>query len=545
MPFVQAQTMPVKVASQGRFDLSSPTVKLEKGEVLAGNGQIQRMNWQRAEEQARGYTANFAVTRFGWNKIAVRFLPSGDGEVELRLMGPFEAATAGRVYRQEVLWDAVEVSGAVLENGGFEEGAVGGIPFSGRSIPTGWKSGGGVVQRGAGLEGGNAARTWHNETLSATLKVKGGEPVTIRMQARAFVPAGYPEMRSLGGKTTPAQEAAKGFLKGANFGNYLEAPPGQSWGAKYTEADCAQMQREGFDHVRIPIAWHHYAGPGPEFKISDAAFAKVDYLVTNALKHRLNVIVNIHHFDAFTDDPTGQKAKFFSLWRQIAAHYAAAPKGLGFELLNEPKDKATTVAMNPIYAEAIKEIRKTNPSRVIFVGPGKWNSIDELGNLLLPDDDENLIVTVHCYEPFYFTHQGATWSGNDTKVKGIRFPGPPEKPLVPDPGLKIAKHVADWIQRYNTLPTERNPSSPASFRGKIKLARQWSDHYGRPVHMGEFGCFTTADAESRANFYRAFRKTLDEHQIGWAIWDWKAGFKYWDEKTQQPVPGMREAIFGR
>ena len=45
--------------------------------------------------------------------------------------------------------------------------------------------------------------------------------------------------------------------------------------------------------------------------------------------------------------------------------------------------------------------------------------------LRLPDDDENLIVTVHNYDPFYFTHQGATWAGPDTKVTGIRFPGPP------------------------------------------------------------------------------------------------------------------------
>jgi len=214
-------------------------------------------------------------------------------------------------------------------------------------------------------------------------------------------------------------------------------------------------------------------------------------------------------------------------------------------LLNEPKDNATTAVLNPIYAETIAEIRKTNPSRVIFLGPGKWNSIDELGSLLLPDKEDNLIVTVHCYEPFYFTHQGATWSGPDTGMTGIKFPGPPAKPLVPAPALKLRKGVLDWIERYNTLPAEQNPSGPLAFGGKIKLAHDWSTSYGRPIHMGEFGAYVRADAESRSRFCSAFRKTLDQNGIGWAIWDWKAGFKYWDDAARQPAPGMHEALFGK
>jgi endoglucanase len=115
MPFIPAQGQPVKIASQARLDLSSPSVNLEKGEILQGSGQIQRMNWLRGEAQDRGYTANFAVTRFGWNEIALRFLPSSNGPVELKLMGPWEEASPGNVFRQEILWDALELAGAVLE----------------------------------------------------------------------------------------------------------------------------------------------------------------------------------------------------------------------------------------------------------------------------------------------------------------------------------------------------------------------------------------------------------------------------------------------
>lgn len=344
---------------------------------------------------------------------------------------------------------------------------------------------------------------------------------------------------------TPAHKALEKFRRGANLGNYLEAPPGQNWGAKYTEADFKNISAEGFDHVRLPIGWHHYAGPAPDFVLSKEIFQKVDFLVTNALKHGLSAIVNIHHFDEFTTNPAAHSEKFYKLWEQIAAHYKSQPMSLAFELLNEPKDAATTLVMNPIYGEAIKRIRKTNPDRTIFVGPGKWNQVTELANLKLPENDKNLIVTVHCYDPFYFTHQGASWAGPDPKATGIVFPGPPAKPLVPDPALGLRPHVVRWIQSYNSLPTELNPSSPQVIRKAMKTAHDWGQQNNRPIHVGEFGCYTKADPESRARFYSEFRKILDEYKLAWAVWDWKAGFRYWEDKTSAPAPGMRKALFGK
>ena len=273
----------------------------------------------------------------------------------------------------------------------------------------------------------------------------------------AFVPANPPEMQPLTNRNSAAHQAARRFMHGVNLGDYLEAPPGQNWGGSYSEKDFATIRAEGFDHVRLPVGWHHYAGPGPDFKLSGEIFAKADFLVTNALNQHLAVIINIHHFNEFTTDPAGQTDKFLAIWRQVAAHYAKLPETAAFELLNEPKDAAKTAVLNPIYQRAIRVIRETNPRRAIFVGPGQWNNVAELRNLVLPADDDNLIVTVHCYEPFYFTHQGASWAGPDVRGTGIEFPGPPAKPLAPDPALKLNPWVLDWIQRYNTLPTDRNP----------------------------------------------------------------------------------------
>ena len=358
-----------------------------------------------------------------------------------------------------------------------------------------------------------------------------------------LTPSNPPEMKPIASRDTPAYQAARLFRRGANLGNYLEAPPGQNWGVTVSAGEFAIMHAEGFDHVRVPVGWQHYAGPAPDFALSPEIFGRVDFVVTNALKNHLAVMINIHHFDELDTNPAAATDEFLKIWEQIALHYRAFPARLAFELDNEPHAKATTAVINPIYARAIAEIRRTNPHRTIFVEPGNWGGIEELKDLVLPPDD-NVIVSVHCYEPFYFTHQGATWAGADTKVTGIRFPGPPATPLVPDPSLKLNPWVTNWIARYNTLPTDKNPSSPIAFAGKIKLARAWSDDYGRPVHFGEFGCFTTADPVSRANFYAAFRRACEADNLGWAIWDWSAGFRYWDKQNRQPMPGMRTALFG-
>ena len=350
-------------------------------------------------------------------------------------------------------------------------------------------------------------------------------------------------MKPLANRDSPAYQAARLFRRGVNLGNYLEVPPGQNWGVTFSADEFAIMHAEGFDHVRVPIGWQHYTGSAPDFTLSPEIFARADYVVTNALANHLAVMVNIHHFDELDRDPAGNTEKFTAIWRQIAAHYRNFPNQLAFELDNEPHENAKTAVMNPLYARAIVEIRQTNPRRTIFVEPGNWGSIGELKNLVLPPDD-NLIVSVHCYDPFYFTHQGATWAGPDPKVIGIQFPGPPATPLVPDPALKLNPWVRDWIHNYNTLPAGKNPSSPIAFEGKIKLAREWSAYYGRPVQMGEFGCYTMADPASRARFYAAFRHALDREHLGWAIWDWSAGFRYWDKPNNRPLPGMREALFG-
>jgi endoglucanase len=320
---------------------------------------------------------------------------------------------------------------------------------------------------------------------------------------------------------SPAHRTTALYRRGVNFGNHLEMRRFNE--DRYKESDYTRVKAAGFDHVRIPIGWHLHTGPAPDFVIEPKFFGVVDQMVQRARVAGLRVVLNIHHFDDLTDDPWSQTNKFCAIWRQVAGHFRDE-NDVVFELLNEPKDKATAEVMNVIWAQGIETIRKIAPERTIMVGTARWNSTDTIDALKLPEGDRNLIVTVHCYEPFLFTHQGATWAGNDPMTVGIRFPGPPETPIEKNPKA-TNRWVDKWIADYNTLPTDQNPSSAKAFRPRIEKAAKWGREHGRPVYVGEFGAIKLADQKSRANYDRTMIETCEEFGVGWAAWDWNAMFE--------------------
>src|SRR5262245_40504961 len=57
-------------------------------------------------------------------------------------------------------------------------------------------------------------------------------------------------------RDTPAHLAARRFMRGVNLGNYLEYAPGDpARNQSYSTNDFRQIRDEGFDHVRVPVAW--------------------------------------------------------------------------------------------------------------------------------------------------------------------------------------------------------------------------------------------------------------------------------------------------
>ncbi len=299
--------------------------------------------------------------------------------------------------------------------------------------------------------------------------------------------------------------------RGVNLGNALEAPKEGEWGVVLEEEFFPLIKSGGFDSVRVPIRWNAYADQAEPYTIAPVFFERVDWVVANALKNDLVVILNIHHYEEIMKSPTEHRARFLAIWRQIAAHYQDAPDGVMFELLNEPNGPISNGgAWNELLAAGIQEVRQTNPGRTIIVGPGNWNSIDRLPALKLPEDDRNLIVTVHYYQPFEFTHQGAEWVDNSDRYLGTTWSG--------------------------------TPAQRSAIDGDLDWAIQWAERNRRPVFLGEFGAYSKADMDSRALWTESVARAAEARGMSWAYWEFCAGFGVYDRAVSDWVKPLHAAL---
>jgi len=260
------------------------------------------------------------------------------------------------------------------------------------------------------------------------------------------------------------------------------------------------------------------------------------------MERKLTVILNWHHYEALVKDPEANRAAFAAGWKTIATHFKDYPATLYLELLNEPNGALDYEALTKVHAQAIAAIRSVSPQRILVANPPQWASVPGLDRYFLPDGDDRIITSIHSYEPFQFTHQRAGWVGFQD-LRGISYPGPPASPVALPDSLKDNAGLASWLEAYNTRKGTDNPCTAATFELLLDDATEWSKHFGRAIHVGEFGCFKEADAASRGRYVHDFRLAAEKRGIPWAMWDWKAGFGYWDAEQGKPL--LREALFGK
>lgn len=318
-----------------------------------------------------------------------------------------------------------------------------------------------------------------------------------------------------------ACEAAHALRRGINLGNALDAPREGDWGLRLDPALLDRATRH-FNTVRLPVRWSNHASPDASARLDEHFARRVDAVLDRLLAGGSWVILDLHHYmqlsgarlhaREFAVDESVLEERLVNLWRQIAARYRDRPPRLLFELLNEPQGGTGQglggERWNRLAARALAAVRESNPRRVVLVGPDDWNHPRGLERLRLPLD-KNLIVSVHTYDPFDFTHQGVPWR---------------------DPVLPTGRGCCDAAQRRQLQET-------------LDTAVAWSRAQGVPLHLGEFGAFHAGTMESRAAYARMVREAAEARGIGWAWWEFASDFSpLWDNAQGRWVEPLRRAL---
>lgn len=297
--------------------------------------------------------------------------------------------------------------------------------------------------------------------------------------------------------------------RGVNLGNALEAPTEGEWGVVLQQPWFRLIREAGFKSVRIPIRWSAHAEEFSPYGLDHDFARRVAWAVNCALEADLRVIINMHHYDALTRNPQAEKIRFLELWFQIAHLFQRYDERLLFELYNEPSGELTSGHWNDLLVETIPIVRETNPHRTLLIGTANWGGIDALEYLHIPEEEQNVIVTIHYYSPFPFTHQGAEWVKGSEAWLGKRWKGG-----------NAAKEISYDLWR----------------------CAEWGTKENRPIHLGEFGSFHKADIKSRIRWTKCVAREAENYNMSWAYWEFCAGFGLFDVKTGQWNRRLLEAV---
>ena len=339
-------------------------------------------------------------------------------------------------------------------------------------------------------------------------------PSSRSLEAFAPMPSDAPPGASL-----RALALAKSLGRGVNFGNMLESPREGDWGLIVTPQLVEATAAAGFNSVRLPVRWSNHALAERPFTLDEVFARRVESVVDALLAKGLHVVLNMHHYRQLDGDaadpgdmalePALADERFLTLWQQLARRFRGRGDRLLFELYNEPHGRLDAARWNDLLARAMTVLRLHDPTRVVVVGPVDWNNARALAALRLPNDP-HMIVGIHHYEPFSFTHQGAPWV----------------KPVMPT-GVRCC-----------------DAQQQAAITGPLDLALAWSKVNRYPIYLGEFGAFNAADMASRVDFTRTMREQAESRGFSWAYWELASHFGVYDPATRAWREPLLKALMG-
>ena len=213
------------------------------------------------------------------------------------------------------------------------------------------------------------------------------------------------------------------------------------WGnPKATKELFTSLKKNGVNAVRIPVTWRDHMDSNGN--IDREWMDRVQQVVDYAYSQGMYVIINVHHdgggdpkFGAWIieesqNDYNTFMRKYKNVWKQIAERFKNYSDYLIFESMNEVgfdtlynKNKADAYNLiNKINQDFVDIIRATggnNAKRALIVTSHAQSIVkDAVQAIEIPNNDPNIIVSIHSYAPWDFAgtdSERSTWGTDADK----------------------------------------------------------------------------------------------------------------------------------
>ncbi len=324
--------------------------------------------------------------------------------------------------------------------------------------------------------------------------------------------------------------------RGTNLSHWLSQSEerGEARRTHIQEDDFARLDSLGFDFVRIPIDevqfWDEEGNKLPE------AWQMLTQALDWSVKHHLRAIVDLHiirshYFNAVNEGQedantlfTSEKAQqdLINLWYQLSeALKGYSNDSVAYEFMNEPVAPEHE-QWNQLVAKVHAALRKVEPKRTLVIGSNLWQGYQTIKYLRVPENDKNIVLSFHYYNPMILTHYGAWWTPIG-KYKG----------KVNYPGILVSKE--DYEAAPDSLKPELEPYLTQEYnidkiRADFKDAIEAAKKYNLQLFCGEWGVYEPVDRNLAYAWTKDMLKVFDEFNIAWTTWCYDADFGFWDQK---------------
>ena len=311
--------------------------------------------------------------------------------------------------------------------------------------------------------------------------------------------------------------------RGINLGGFLSQCCHEE--AHYDEfikkEDIQQIQKWGFDHVRLPVDYNVIESD--EGIAKKNGYQRIQQVVDWCRECELNLILDLHKAYGYDFNDAGDEERnnlfssealqkrFVDLWIEIVKRFGRE-KHIAFELLNEVVEKENADAWNKLIKATVSEIRKVNATAPIIYGGIQWNSVKTLKLLEIPDD-KNIIFTFHFYEPLLFTHQKAYWVAAMDPKQTISYPESMEY-------YQEKSKVLGFQGEVVRLAESKEMGVPF-IEEMIQEAIDAAANAGVSLYCGEFGVINQAPVEDTLRWFTDVNTVFEKYNIGCAVWSYK------------------------